>query len=91
MKRILLLVLCHVMLLIAPCIHAQSMSNQEQLRTLLAYAVRANHFNALYPQEKVYLHMDNRSYFIGDTLFSKLMCSMHPPISSQGNCGEVTC
>ena len=23
--------------------------------------------------------------------FSKLMCSMHPPISSQGNCGEVTC
>lgn len=69
MKRILLLVLCHVMLLIAPCIHAQSMSKQEQLRTLLAYAVRVNHFNALYPQEKVYLHFDNTAYFSGETIW----------------------
>ncbi len=69
MKRILLLVLCHVMLLIAPYIHAQSMSKQEQLRTLLAYAVRANHFNALYPQEKVYLHFDNTAYFSGETIW----------------------
>ena len=69
MKRILLLVLCHVMLLIAPCIHAQSVSKQEQLRSLLAYAVRANHFNALYPQEKVYLHFDNTAYFSGETIW----------------------
>ncbi len=69
MKRILLLVLCHVMLLIAPCIHAQSMSKQEQLRSMLAYAVRANHFNAIYPQEKVYLHFDNTAYFSGETIW----------------------
>ena len=53
------------------CSYAQPMSKQEQLRSLLAYAVRATHFNALYPQEKVYLHMDNRSYFIGDTIWFK--------------------
>ena len=28
-------------------------------------------FNQAYPQEKVYLHLDNRSYFIGDTLWFK--------------------
>lgn len=28
-------------------------------------------FNRHFPQEKVYLQMDNRSYFIGDTLFFK--------------------
>ena len=35
---------------------------------------RANHiakFNRHFPQEKVYLHMDNRCYFVGDTLFFK--------------------
>ncbi len=28
-------------------------------------------FNQAYPQEKAYLHLDNRSYFIGDTLWFK--------------------
>ena len=28
-------------------------------------------FNFWHPQEKVYLHMDNRSYFIGDTIWFK--------------------
>ncbi len=28
-------------------------------------------FNEKFPQEKVYLHMDNRSYFIGDTIWFK--------------------
>ena len=68
------------------CSYAQPMSNQEQLRSLLAYAVRANQFNALYPQEKVYLHMDNRSYFIGDTIWFKAYVmnasTLHPTQTS---------
>ena len=35
------------------------------------YASNIAQFNRHYPQEKVYLHMDNRSYFIGDTIFFK--------------------
>ena len=35
------------------------------------YATNIARFNRHFPQEKVYLHMDNRSYFIGDTLFFK--------------------
>ncbi len=38
---------------------------------LEGYATNIARFNRHFPQEKVYLHMDNRSYFIGDTLFSK--------------------
>lgn len=52
------------------CSYAQpTMSRQEQLRSLLAYAVRASHFNALYPQEKAYLHFDNTAYFSGETIW----------------------
>lgn len=35
------------------------------------YAHRINLFNLKYPQEKVYLHMDNRSYYVGDTIWFK--------------------
>lgn len=51
------------------CSYAQPMSKQEQLRSLLSYAVRANQFNALYPQEKAYLHFDNTAYFSGETIW----------------------
>ena len=37
---------------------------QDYLRNIYA-------FNQAYPQEKVYLHLDNRSYFIGDTIWFK--------------------
>ena len=50
-------------------VHAQSLSKQEQLHSLLGYVVRANHFNTLYPQEKVYLHFDNTAYFSGETIW----------------------
>lgn len=42
----------------------------EALR-LEGYAKNIAQFNRNNPQEKVYLHMDNRSYFIGDTIFFK--------------------
>ena len=38
---------------------------------LTAFARNIIAFNREHPQEKVYLHMDNRSYFIGDTIWFK--------------------
>lgn len=35
------------------------------------YLKNIHAFNQAYPQEKVYLHLDNRSYFIGDTIWFK--------------------
>ena len=67
MRKILISIICNVLLVV--CVYAQPLSKQEQLRSLLAYAVRANHFNALYPQEKVYLHFDNTAYFSGETIW----------------------
>lgn len=35
------------------------------------YLKNIHEFSKSYPQEKVYLHLDNRSYFIGDTIWFK--------------------
>lgn len=35
------------------------------------YLTNIHSFNQAYPQEKVYLHLDNHSYFIGDTIWFK--------------------
>ena len=35
------------------------------------YLKNIHSFNQAYPQEKVYLHLDNHSYFIGDTIWFK--------------------
>ena len=50
---------------------AQEADRQETLHSLLGYAEHVHRFNTLYPQEKVYLHMDNRSYYVGDTIWFK--------------------
>ena len=63
-----LLILLILQLWMMP-VYAQSLSKQEQLHSLLGYVVRANHFNTLYPQEKVYLHFDNTAYFSGETIW----------------------
>lgn len=62
---------CYVLynILLATCIFAQPMSKQEQMSALLTQVVRANAFNSLYPQEKVYLHFDNTAYFSGETIW----------------------
>ena len=57
---------CHILL--TTCILAQPLSKQEQMSALFAQMVRANAFNNLYPQEKVYLHFDNTAYFSGETM-----------------------
>lgn len=56
-------------LLCSCIIYSHPTSKQEQLSSLLAYAVRASHFNALYPQEKAFLHFDNTAYFSGETMW----------------------
>lgn len=48
--------------------------NQELLNTtrrLESFVVNMNNFNRQYPQEKVYLHLDNTGYFMGETLWFK--------------------
>ena len=50
---------------------AQEADRQETQHSLLGYAEHVHRFNTLYPQEKVYLHMDNRSYYVGDTIWFK--------------------
>ena len=56
-------------LLCSCIIYSHPTSKQEQLSSLLAYAARASHFNALYPQEKAFLHFDNTAYFSGETMW----------------------
>ena len=67
MSKRCLLLLSNILFLIG--VYAQPLSRQEQLPPLLAYAIHANRFNALYPQEKIYLHFDNTAYFSGETMW----------------------
>ena len=47
-------------------------SNDEDIQKLVNYSTRATNFTRSYPpHEKVYLHMDNRSYFLDETLWYK--------------------
>ena len=50
---------------------AHAIDGEEGFNKLRQYAENIYTFNAAHPQEKVYLHMDNRSYFVGDTIFFK--------------------
>ena len=43
----------------------------DECSSIVQYARNILTFNREHPQEKVYLHMDNRSYFIGDTIWFK--------------------
>lgn len=65
MKNILLFITA---LLTSTVLLAQTESAVEKLKD---YATNIINFNREYPQEKVYLHMDNRSYYIGDTIWFK--------------------
>ena len=65
MRNILLFITA---LLSSSVLLAQTESAVEKLKD---YATNIINFNREYPQEKVYLHMDNRSYYIGDTIWFK--------------------
>lgn len=41
------------------------------IEKLQSYVDNINMFNRLYPQEKVYVHMDNTGYYLGETIWFK--------------------
>ena len=51
--------------------YSQITGENDTYATLEQYASHLVRFNRYHPQEKVYVHMDNRSYYVGDTLFFK--------------------
>lgn len=61
-KSLSVLLVCSASLLAQP-------SMQEQAQSILILGAHVNHFNRLCPQEKVYLHFDNTSYFQGETIW----------------------
>ena len=68
MKKLLplILTLLNVALLVA-----QSSDKSTPLQALKGYVKNVQSFNTLLPQEKVYLHFDNTSYFIGEHIWFK--------------------
>ena len=64
--RALLLVL---FLGLCPVVAAQTASSSALPTTLEGWADRLTRFGKGVPQEKVYVHMDNTCYFLGDTIW----------------------
>ena len=60
-----------ILLLLFSVAKAYSNKPATHFEFLAQYPHNIINFNREYPQEKVYLHMDNRSYFIGDTIWFK--------------------
>ena len=50
------------------CVHGQA---DTAVVNIQRYLANLHAFNQVHPQEKVYLHLDNRSYYIGDTIWFK--------------------
>ena len=48
-------------------------------------------FNHVFPQEKLYLHLDNTGYFIGETLWFKVyqVCSNNDSLGGRSNIAYV--
>ena len=63
-KKIILVILC----LTGLNVQAQ---DSTAIRKIAAYSKHFAAFTNSYPQEKVYLHFDNSSYFLGETLWFK--------------------
>ena len=51
----------------------------------------AGRFNHVFPQEKLYLHLDNTGYFIGETLWFKVyqVCSSNDSLGGRSNIAYV--
>ena len=66
--------MCRYLLILILTTITQSVwsQNSDNNQKLLNYPIRATTFTRSYPpHEKVYLHMDNRSYFLDETLWYK--------------------
>lgn len=64
MKKIFLFPLCLCLMAFIP-MQAKAYDGYE------TFVDRLRHFNSDYPQEKVFLHLDNTCYFLGDTIWFK--------------------
>ncbi|MCQ2212426.1 MAG: hypothetical protein MJZ36_02175 [Bacteroidaceae bacterium] len=62
------LILLLMLVAYLPC-HAQQLDVEGQ--RVLSYIQKAMKFSRYYPQEKVYLHLDNTGYFKGETIWFK--------------------
>ncbi|MFR9619788.1 MAG: hypothetical protein SNH63_01060 [Rikenellaceae bacterium] len=60
-----------ILLLVAGAVPNGLSANNNSASSLSGYATVAEQFIAANPLEKVYLHMDNTSYFVDDTLWFK--------------------
>lgn len=49
---------------------------QEEGLTLQSWVDRLDKFGQSIPQEEVFVHLDNSSYFVGDTIFYKAYCRL---------------
>ena len=73
-------------LIFIPIIAICHLSHSQMTDGLTQYINNIQFFNHQNPQEKSYLHMDNRSYYIGDTIFFKAYVmnatTLHPTQTS---------
>ena len=58
-----------ISIFIATAAIAQESTTDTITQKLMGYAISAKEFGKMLPQEKVYLHLDNTSYFQGDNLW----------------------
>lgn len=54
-----------------PCIMQATPSTDTALVRLKTFVRNIDNFNRLFPQEKVYLHLDNTGYYMGDSIWYK--------------------
>lgn len=61
-----------LLLLVAPFLSAQPQTGNAPAKTVFdKYLNQAQTFAEAYPREKAYLHFDNTSYYVGDTIWFK--------------------
>ena len=68
-RRTILLMLC--VCACAPILATTAGDTIGVTRRLHSFMRNITTFNSLFPQEKVYLHLDNTGYFIGETIWFK--------------------
>ena len=57
--------------LLLSCLLSLTSALTAQTSEAAQHVLRAAQWNRLYPQEKVYLHLDNTAYFLGETIWIK--------------------
>ncbi len=65
----------HVLLLMM-CYNSSYLVFAQKMERLQALMTQTEQFSSFYPQEKVYLHFDNTSYYIGERIFFKAYVTM---------------